>query len=121
MERQGYDGAYILRMEAGGAPVETNAMLLYRTGESAILVGGSAPHKPGASGFVTVKEDGNEREYYASVFGLVWAKSVTSSETLAQFIKRNEHQALSIIKESAAAMGYNQAQWQAAMRDYWTS
>lgn len=117
MERIGYNGAYILRLEAGGAPVDDNAWLLDFKGESAILRGGSAPHKPGSTGRIET----DRGEFYPSVFGLVWAKSETSSESLAQFIKRCEHQPLSIIKDSAAAMGFNQQQWRAAMSEYWLS
>lgn len=42
-------------------------------------------------------------------------------ETLAEFIKRNDHQAIYIIKESALAMGYTQQQWAEACATYYTS
>lgn len=42
-------------------------------------------------------------------------------ETLAEFLRRNEHQALSILKESALAMGFTYAQWGRAMREYYNA
>ena len=40
-------------------------------------------------------------------------------ETLAEFLRRNEHQALSILKESARTMGFTPAQWKYALEEYY--
>ena len=40
-------------------------------------------------------------------------------ESLQKFIKRNEHQALSILREAALAMGFTAYDWSWALQEYY--
>jgi len=70
MQKRGHDGMYTLRLEEGGAPVEVGSFVMDFRGDGGKLEGGTAPQKPSSNGKVQV--DG--REFYASVWGLVWTK-----------------------------------------------
>lgn len=45
-------------------------------GEQSVLVGGEPPRHIGSTGRVAVKAEGNIREYFPGVFGLVWRTGV---------------------------------------------
>lgn len=70
------DKEMILVREKTLKPVCVGQKLKDFRGDTAILEGGRAPHKPASQGKVWVKEGTSQREYYASVFGLKWVPSV---------------------------------------------
>lgn len=69
MKAQGYDGTYRLVGE-DGVEVNPGDVVKDFRGQSNACVGGKPPHKPGASGYVRIRQG----EYYASVFGLEWVR-----------------------------------------------
>jgi len=70
------DKEMILVREKTLKPVCVGQKLKDFRGDTAVLEGGRAPHKPASQGKVWVREGTSQREYYASVFGLKWVPSV---------------------------------------------
>lgn len=42
-------------------------------------------------------------------------------ESLGAWLKRNQHQSLAILKESAQAMGFTKTQWSMALAEYYAT
>lgn len=73
--KKGYSGiTFQLVDSTTGKAVEVGEKVVNFRGESAVLTGGRAPHKPASSGHVSVKRQDCDHtgESYAGVYGLKW-------------------------------------------------
>ena len=68
--RPGWDGFYELVDNKTGEFISFPCKREDFRGETAVVTGGKAPHKPSSEGFVYAEDC----EYYAGVFGLKWVK-----------------------------------------------
>jgi len=70
----GGDGRTWALYDKAGNPVGINARVKSFRGESAVVIGGKAPHKEGSEGKVWVDWEPGDGEYYPSVFDLRWER-----------------------------------------------
>lgn len=70
---QGYDGAYKLVTKAGANVEVDDPVTAGSDGSIWTVTGGRAPHSPASTGRVYVTGPG-DREFFPSVFNLVWVK-----------------------------------------------
>jgi len=80
IKQQGHDGMYVLVDDPSQTPVAMGEEVCSQNGLGMVtaykLEGGRAPHKPGSSGRIWVRESPihGQCEYFPGVCGLAWVR-----------------------------------------------
>ncbi len=79
-----YAGADCILVDENGDMVSRGQVVTTFRGESVVVTGGKAPHKPGSTGKVYVRFEAEKRvgggEFFPSVIGARWVPVVSEAE-----------------------------------------